>query len=67
MRYDFRKTGIKLFLISVLVLVLLSKFNVSLNIRLFLGTFFIGSSLFFIIYGKFTELGEDENDGDEDK
>lgn len=61
MKYDFRKMGIKLFLISVLVLILLSKLSVSLNIRLFLGTFFIGSSLFFIIYGKFDELGEDDS------
>ena len=62
MKYDFRKMGIKLFLISVLVLILLSRFSVSLNIRLFLGTFFIGSSLFFIIYGKFNELGEDDSE-----
>jgi hypothetical protein len=65
MKYDFRKTGIKIFIISVAVLILLKQVDISLNIRLFIGTFFIGIAIFFIIFGKFNSL-DNNNDDDEE-
>ncbi len=62
MKYDFRKNGIKLFIISIVVLILLKQVDISLNIRLFIGTFFIGTALFFIIFGKFNSLDDDDDD-----
>jgi uncharacterized membrane protein len=62
MKYDFRKNGIKLFIISIVVLILLKQVDISLNIRLFIGTFFIGTALFFIIFGKFNSLDDDDDE-----
>ncbi|MGM0379199.1 MAG: hypothetical protein ACQEQE_05585 [Bacillota bacterium] len=59
MRYNFKKFGIKLLIMVILILVLLKYMNVSLNIRLFLGTFGIGSSLFLIFFSKFDPPEDD--------
>ena len=61
MKYNFRKTGINFLLISIVFLFFLSKIGVSLNIRLFLGSFAIGTSIFLIFFGEFNP-DEDENE-----
>ncbi len=62
MKYNFRKTGIIFLLISIVFLFFLSKIDVSLNIRLFLGSFSIGTSIFLIFFGNFNP---DEDDDEE--
>ncbi|MDM8533279.1 hypothetical protein QUF55_01130 [Clostridiaceae bacterium HSG29] len=62
MKYDFRKTGIKLLLFAIIFLILMSKLNVTLNIRLFFGTFSIGVAIFLIFFGKFNPDEDDEEE-----
>lgn len=65
MRYDFRKLGIKILIFAVLFLILLNQFPVSINIKLFLGTLLIGSSVFLIFFGQFNPVDYDQNDSDD--
>jgi|GEM_PF-1955933 len=65
MRYDFRKLGIKILIFAVLFLILLNQFSVSINIKLFLGTLLIGSSVFLIFFGQFNPVDYDHNDSDD--
>ncbi|HKL41469.1 MAG TPA: hypothetical protein VJ962_02625 [Clostridia bacterium] len=65
MRYDFRKLGIKILIFSVLFLVLLNQLPVSINIKLFLGTLLIGSSVFLIFFGQFNPADHDYNEPDD--
>jgi len=67
MRYDFRKLGIKILVFSILFLVLLNQFPVSINIKLFLGTLLIGSSVFLIFFGQFNPADHDYSDTDTDE
>jgi len=60
MKYDFRKTGIKLLLFAIVFLFFLSKLNISLNIRLFFGTFSIGVAIFLMFFGKFNPDEDEE-------
>jgi hypothetical protein len=62
MLYDFRKLGIKIFIFSVVLLVLLNQFTVSINIKLFLGTLLVGSSIFLIFFGQFNPADHDHDD-----
>jgi hypothetical protein len=65
MRYDFRKLGIKILIFSILFLVLLNQFPVSINIKLFLGTLLLGSSIFLIFFGQFNPADHDNNEPDD--
>lgn len=65
MRYDFRKLGIKILIFSVLFLVLLNQFPVNINIKLFLGTLLLGSSIFLIFFGQFNPADHDYNTPDD--
>lgn len=65
MRYDFRKLGIKILIFSILFLVVLNQFSVSINIKLFLGTLLIGSSVFLIFFGQFNPADHDYNEPDD--
>jgi len=60
MKYNFRKTGISFLLISIVFLFFLSKLGISLNIRLFLGSFSIGTSIFLIFFGNFNPDEDEE-------
>lgn len=53
MRYDFRKLGLKIFILAVAVLLLMNQFPISINIKLFLSTLMFGSALFLIFFGQF--------------
>ena len=65
MRYDFRKLGIKILVFSILFLILLNQFPASINIKLFLGTLLIGSSVFLIFFGQFNPADHDYNERDD--
>lgn len=65
MRYDFRKLGIKILIFSVLFLILLNQFPVSINVKLFLGTLLLGSSIFLIFFGQFNPADHDYNETDD--
>ena len=51
MKYDFRKTGIKLLLFAIVFLFFLSKF---------FGTFSIGVAIFLMFFGKFNPDEDEE-------
>lgn len=60
MNYDFRKTGIKIFIISILIIILMGMMNVELNIRLFVSTILIGISIFLTFFGDFSPPNDDD-------
>lgn len=62
MKYDFRKLGIKILIISIIMLIGLSKLKIDLNIRLFIGTFSIGTGIFLMAFGNFNP---EDHDNDE--
>lgn len=60
MKYNFQKTGIKIFLVSVALLVLMTMFDLSFYFRLFIGTFLIGTAVFLIASGNLKPPEDDE-------
>jgi len=67
MQYDFRKLGIKIFVISVLLIILLNlvPLEISINIKLFFGTLLFGSSIFLIFFGQFNPADHDHPSEDD--
>jgi len=67
MRYDFRKLGIKIFIFSILLVVVLNQFPVSINVKLFFGTLTFGTSIFLIAFGQFNPADHDTSDADDNE
>lgn len=52
---DLRKTGIKVFLFTLLLIILASQIGVPMRFRLFAGSFGFGTSLFLMLFKGYPE------------
>lgn len=68
MRYNFRKLGVKIFIFSVLFMILLNQLplNISINIKLFFATLLFGSSIFLMFFGQFNPADHDHPNTEDD-